>query len=384
MGSKLVHPGFETVSVESVSHSVVSVSNRLETLRSSKLEGRKLVFWGAGKRLTSLIQEFCIDASALPLPDYVVDSTREIDPAEYPGVPVANFEQLLNEDPSNTTIVITAGVLDLQAQIIKNELYYFDIMHIRSIETALYLLPRMDQLQISVELLATKESRNTYLKVLKNVVDGVFFDPSNFSTSAYFGNGISSLPKTGDLIFAGAFNGKHVDRFLKESPKLRILAFEPSPYWSKKLSDKYKSDSRVNVSNCLLGSNSELVNYDPDYENHGLAARIEPVASNKTVLLPVTKIDDFIESNFADATVVQISLDIEGAEQSALLGAERIIREFSPILTICLYHNPDDFVMLPQLIERLHPGRYSFQVLQHSTIQPIETVLYAVPNEISN
>lgn len=365
--------------LEQLQNSVLAVVNKLEALRQAQAKGHKIVFWGAGKRLPRIIEELCEREKALPMPNYIVDSTRKIADGEFTNCNTREFSELLNEDPTNTTIIITAGILDLQSQIIKNELYYFDIMHIRSIETALYLKERLGQIDYSYSLLKNSESKETYLSVLINVVNGAFFDSSKNVPGAYFGNGVASLPDNGTLIFAGAFNGKHIRRFRKASHNLEIMAFEPSPYWSEKLKLEFASDSLVKVSNCLLGAQSMEVHYDPDYENHGLAARIEKESSKSTIKLPLISLDEFFFAEKISSPVVQISLDIEGAEQQALVGAQKIIDKFLPTLTVCIYHSADDYVNIPRLIDEMQPGRYDFFVLQHSPVQPIETVLYAIP-----
>ncbi len=70
-----------------------------------------------------------------------------------------------------------------------------------------------------------------------------------------------------------------------------------------------------------------------------------------------------------------IKLDIEGAEENALVGAERTIRHWRPTLAVSLYHSPSDFVRLPRLIDRYCP-EYRFYI-KHATMHSEETVLFA-------
>ena len=73
-----------------------------------------------------------------------------------------------------------------------------------------------------------------------------------------------------------------------------------------------------------------------------------------------------------------IKMDIEGAEKNALLGAQKIIREQRPILTICIYHRAEDMFDLPLLIEELGNNGYALYVRQYR-FGLSETVLYAIP-----
>jgi FkbM family methyltransferase len=70
-----------------------------------------------------------------------------------------------------------------------------------------------------------------------------------------------------------------------------------------------------------------------------------------------------------------IKMDIEGAEQQALRGAEESIRRFKPKLAITVYHSLEDFWEIPQWIAQLGLG-YQFY-LRHFTIHEEETVLFA-------
>ena len=73
-----------------------------------------------------------------------------------------------------------------------------------------------------------------------------------------------------------------------------------------------------------------------------------------------------------------IKMDIEGAERNALIGAKNTIIKNKPVLTVCIYHKPEDFFDIPLLIEETVPGEYEYYVRQYRYGQS-ETVLYAMP-----
>jgi len=70
-----------------------------------------------------------------------------------------------------------------------------------------------------------------------------------------------------------------------------------------------------------------------------------------------------------------IKMDIEGAELSALKGAEQTLRAFRPRLAISLYHNESDLIEIPEFMNSLNLG-YEF-FLDHFSIHNEETVLFA-------
>lgn len=71
-----------------------------------------------------------------------------------------------------------------------------------------------------------------------------------------------------------------------------------------------------------------------------------------------------------------IKMDIEGAEEKALLGAKRIITEQKPKLAISVYHKPEDIIELPALVLSMRPD-YNLAFRHYSANSTNETVMYA-------
>ncbi|MFN7882639.1 MAG: FkbM family methyltransferase, partial [bacterium] len=65
------------------------------------------------------------------------------------------------------------------------------------------------------------------------------------------------------------------------------------------------------------------------------------------------------------------------AEAQVLKGAARLIERSRPVLTLSLYHNPQDLWELPELLFRMCPD-YQFHIRQHY-FNSFDCVLYAVP-----
>ena len=97
----------------------------------------------------------------------------------------------------------------------------------------------------------------------------------------------------------------------------------------------------------------------------------DPKARKVTTL----KIDDLVANGDLDK-VDFIKMDIEGAEMEALKGSEAVLRKFRPKLAITVYHDFQDFWMIPQFLEALGVG-YRFHI-RHFKIHSEETVLFAV------
>ena len=70
-------------------------------------------------------------------------------------------------------------------------------------------------------------------------------------------------------------------------------------------------------------------------------------------------------------------MDIEGAEEQALIGAKQTIINNRPKLAICVYHKLDDIWKIPNIILKYNSSYKLF--LRHYTYSENDTVLYAVP-----
>lgn len=342
-----------------------------------EMDKKTVVFWGAGRRMRSFLQTFCIDKKIIPMPDYICDSTRIIEEKEINGIKVLPFDELKKMDCSEVIIIMTAGLFDLQAQVIQNEFYYFPVYHCRAFEVYYYLKEHKAEYEKVLSMLADEKSKNIYKNIFECFINGTFWNQSLFEGNAYFGNDLIGKLKDDEVFaFAGAFNGKHIDRVLKNNDKVKVAAFEPNLDWFNYLTEKFKNNPNVKIINKILWDKEEKLRFDGDMLNAGLDAHVCKTIEgddSKTFINSIP-MDDIVEGK-----VQLIALDVEGSECKALEGAKNIIKNDKPKLAICLYHNIEDFITIPMLIDKLSGGTYKFYVKQHSCITAIETVLYAVP-----
>ena len=82
-----------------------------------------------------------------------------------------------------------------------------------------------------------------------------------------------------------------------------------------------------------------------------------------------------LDSLLAGRAVDIIKMDIEGAEYRALQGARETISQHRPRLAICLYHNKEDFVDIPELLLEMVP-EYRLE-LRHQSRGCTDTILFA-------
>jgi FkbM family methyltransferase len=74
-----------------------------------------------------------------------------------------------------------------------------------------------------------------------------------------------------------------------------------------------------------------------------------------------------------------VKMDIEGAEQAALVGATRAIREGRPLLAVAAYHKQADLWELPRQVHDMMP-EYRLFLRPHAG-EGFDTVLYGIPPE---
>lgn len=76
--------------------------------------------------------------------------------------------------------------------------------------------------------------------------------------------------------------------------------------------------------------------------------------------------------------ITMIKMDIEGAEEKALIGAKKHIQKSHPKLLISIYHNHEDIWKIPKLIEEICPGYTFYLRFYGSNIFPTEIVLFGI------
>ncbi len=82
---------------------------------------------------------------------------------------------------------------------------------------------------------------------------------------------------------------------------------------------------------------------------------MRPERAREGPKVPLTTIDKLVEELRLDR-VDFIKMDVEGAEQRALMGAQKTLARFRPRLALSAYHLPDDPKRIPELVRRAWPG----------------------------
>jgi len=191
---------------------------------------------------------------------------------------------------------------------------------------------------------------------------------------AYLPNDLFVLRPDEVFVDCGAFDGDTLRDYLheRETPFGKIIALEPDPVNFSKLQQWRDSlrtpiNQGVTVLNSAVGDRNGRVRFattGTDQAAVSMAGGIE---------VPILTLDELLR----ETPPTYIKMDIEGAEQEALVGAGRIIRTYCPVLAICVYHRFDHLWRLPLFIWSLS-DQYRFYLRPHRDAG-WDLVCYAVP-----
>ena len=220
--------------------------------------------------------------------------------------------------------------------------------------------------------LADRLSKELYLGMIKfrQTRDKRDYPCRRFREEQYFPK---ELKLGGGEVFidCGAFTGDTINPFMRRCKKYeRIIAFEPGSGSFEKLKRKYGANPKITLINAgVYDRDGEVMFF---YDEKDKCFKITEDGSREAAVgLQVRTID-----SLGLKRVSFIKMDVEGAELSALKGAEKTILRDKPKLAICIYHSDEDMVNIPEYIRNIVP-EYKLYVRHYGFVT--ETVLYATP-----
>jgi len=169
---------------------------------------------------------------------------------------------------------------------------------------------------------------------------------------SYAEDKIQDYVKGRDFVDGGAFDGDSSKVLLQYNPK-KIYAFELSPETFKLLQNSAAEEK----SGTIIPKNSALYSYSGEIglSGAGLSCKTD---GNSEFKADCVTLDEFAEKNSLDIGLIK--LDVEGAELEVIQGAERIIREHKPVISLSVYHHPKDLFYAKELIENFSDDGYKF------------------------
>jgi FkbM family methyltransferase len=191
---------------------------------------------------------------------------------------------------------------------------------------------------------------------------------------------------TGLIIDIGANRGQSISGLRRFAPQSHIVAFEPDPKSSRRLSDRYRHDAALTIYNCALGDKSEVNKfYLPIYGRwacDGMGATDRQVATEwlsdpnrmfgydrRKLSIEEYEVECRTLDSFNLAPVI-IKLHAHTANVPILKGARRTIDQHRPAL-MCAFPTAE----LIQICRNLgfRPYAYCRGTLMQDAISPPET-----------
>lgn len=112
------------------------------------------------------------------------------------------------------------------------------------------------------------------------------------------------------------------------------------------------------------------------YVNNNADASANTASKEGTIKVDAVTLDSDIKEK-----ITVLKMDIEGAEQKAILGAKEHIKNDKPKLLLSVYHNNEDLWKIPRMIEEICPG-YKFYLRNNGGgIFPTEITLIGIHKE---
>lgn len=239
-------------------------------------------------------------------------------------------------------------------------------------------IPQVDHQQINdlIPLLYDEESVNILKKIAQKRADkeisylDIMSPFEQYFDKSVFGETLLLIKNYIDL---GLNTERTILKFMNfsEFNYHHIWGYEPNPSTYKSIYDFFKNKncgvdiipkaiSNTNGKRCFnsrLGGSSHL---DPNGESRVHVTTLDNEFLGKNMCL---------ESSF-------IKMDIEGEELKALIGAQKFILLYRPILAISVYHEYNHLWEIPKFIKSLIPNYKLF--LRHYGAKYSETILYAI------
>lgn len=100
------------------------------------------------------------------------------------------------------------------------------------------------------------------------------------------------------------------------------------------------------------------------------------ISNDGEEIIEAVSLDEYLKEEKERVTFIK--MDVEGAELSAINGAEKTIKEHRHKLAICIYHKPEDIWEIPKRLIEIVPD-YVFYI-RHYYFSQLDTILYALPS----
>lgn len=223
------------------------------------------------------------------------------------------------------------------------------------------------------QLLADERSVKTFQKLINFRLTGNLSYIAEFTDqqSRQYFESFLNLKNGDSFVDIGGFDGQTAIEFARRCPGYSAIhLFEPET-------------NNMVIARQACSKLEHIHFYPYGLSNQSQVLSIKSGGSTSQVVaqgqgdydIEVRRLDDVLR----DKKVSFLKMDIEGAEQKALLGCASIIQSQSPTLAICVYHQGNDIRVIYQTVMAMNTNYRVY--LRHYTEGIVETVLFFVNHE---
>lgn len=188
---------------------------------------------------------------------------------------------------------------------------------------------------------------------------------TNDHEAQYFPKDIMPEIKNITFVDGGSYVGDTLPQIIKNYPDYeKIYCIEPNELHMSIAKRDFGDIRGIEFINCGLGAEKSINEIEANTNSNNCEHDYQAININS--------LDDLINEK-----IDFIKLDIEGAEQDTIIGANNLIKKYNPVLAICIYHKAQDWYKIPQMVLDINP---SYDVyLRHYMEGIYETVMYFIP-----
>ena len=211
-----------------------------------------------------------------------------------------------------------------------------------------------------------ERSKRVIIDRIKMFLLGAPSLPDSLCSEGYFAFPDIKLSDNEVYIDGGAYIGdtaiEFIEKMKKSNKRIKhIYSFEPDEMNYKIASQNLSKYENIEIVPFGLWSQNTTLNFKIDVNNYGIGSCIDDF--KKIYSVPVVAIDNYFTDIPQDNWPTLIKMDIEGAEDEALLGAKNVILKNKPKLIICAYHKPQHIYQLLKIILNIRSD-YKFSLWQ--------------------
>ncbi len=226
------------------------------------------------------------------------------------------------------------------------------------------------QYKKTYKLLADKKSQDIFTKVINFKISGDYSFMEGFTndhSGQYFDKTIVPQIKNVRFVDGGGYVGDTAEEVIKNYPDFsKIWLIEPMEENIRIAKRELSEYKNIQFLTCGVSNKKETLYFNEEKS-------FSTIYGKGTQSVEVDTIDNIINEE-----VDFIKLDIEGAEQDAILGASQTILNSHPVLAICIYHKAEDWYKVPEKVLNI---RSDYKVyLRHYMEGIFESVMYFIPS----